>query len=65
MESRIDISEWTPVEQRVFGYLSERLLDVWLEKNCIEYKDIPYEFMENQNWFKKIAKFISRKFGRG
>lgn len=65
VESRIDISEWTPVEQRVFGYLSERLLDVWLEKNCIEYRDIPYEFMENQNWFKKIAKFISRKFGRG
>lgn len=62
VEKRLDISAWSDKEKRVFGYLAERLLDVWLLKNGIEYKDIPYMFMENINWFSKITSFIIRKF---
>lgn len=62
VEERIDISSWDRSEQRVFGYLGERLLDVWLDKNHIEFQDIPYIFMEKQSWFKKIFRFLKRKF---
>ena len=63
VEKTLDISGWSPKEQRVYGYLAERLLDVWLLKNGVEYRDIPYMFMEKQNWAKKIADFLARKFG--
>ena len=63
---KLDIGDWQPSEQRVFGYLGERLLDVWLAANDIRYKDIPYMFMEKQHWPTKIKNFLKRKFaGKG
>lgn len=64
VKERLDISEWTPSEQRVYGYLGERLLDVWLTHNSVKYIDIPYMFMEKQHWIKKIAAFLKRKIKR-
>lgn len=64
VEENIDISSWDKSEQRVFGYLAERLIDVWLDKNDLKYKDIPYMYMEKQSWFKKIFNFLKRKFKR-
>lgn len=63
LESRLDIRDYTDNDKRVFGFVGERLLDVWLIKNNIDYKDVPYIFMEKQNWFKKIIMFIGRKIG--
>ena len=63
LERRLDISEYNDVDRRVFGYVSERLLDVWLMRNEISYKDIPYIFLEKQNWVVKIANFLKRKLG--
>lgn len=64
VEESMDIKDWSKSEQRVYGYLSERLLDVWLIKNGLKVKNISYIFMEKQNWLKKIFKFIKRKFIR-
>lgn len=61
VEKRIDIKNWDASEQRVYGYISERLLDVWLDKNKIIYKEIPVMFMEKQNWIKKGYRFVKRK----
>lgn len=62
VEQRTDISRYDPVEARIYGYLSELLLDVWLEANNITYAEVQVRFMERQNWVKKIALFIKRKY---
>ena len=61
LEKRLDISTYNKNDSRVFGFVSERLLDVWLETNRIEYKNVGYVFMENQNWLVKGWNFIKRK----
>ncbi len=61
LESRLDISDYTPNDSRVFGFVGERLLDVWLEANGYNYKEIPYVFLENQHWFRKGTAFLKRK----
>ena len=61
LEKRLDISSYSPNDQRVFGFVSERLLDIWLNKNGIKSQDIPYIFLEKENWITKGANFIIRK----
>ncbi|MQB58234.1 exopolysaccharide biosynthesis protein, partial [Lactobacillus reuteri] len=62
VEEKLDISSYSAFHARVFGRISEILLDVWIDKNGIQYKEIPVMFMENQNWTKKIIKFLKAKF---
>ena len=61
LEKRLDISAYSKNDQRVFGFVSERLIDVWLETNSIKYKDIPYIFLEKENWITKGVNFVMRK----
>lgn len=62
VEAQIDISNYSTYEQRVYGFLSELLLDVWLIKHT-QYKthDVKYVFMEHTNWLVKGGKFLKRK----
>ena len=62
LEQRLDISSFDAYNRRVFGFVGERLLDVWLEKNQIPYKEQNVSFMEKQNWLKKGGLFLKRKF---
>lgn len=62
VEQEIDISSYSQYDKRVFGFLSERLLDIYLEANGIPYREIPVIFMEQQNWLKKGTAFLKRKF---
>ena len=61
VEKRTDISGYNAVEARIFGYLSELLLDVWLEANRYEYHEQNVSFLEPQNWLKKGGIFLKRK----
>ena len=65
LEERLDISAYSDYDKRVFGFVGERLMDVWLENNKIHSLDIPYVFMEKQNWLKKGTAFLLRKFKSG
>lgn len=64
LEKRLDISQYSANDRRVFGFVSERLLDVWLETNGVEYTELPVVNLESQHWPKKIWLFLKRKYQR-
>ena len=39
LEKQIDISGYSEYNQRVYGFLAERLLNVWVEKNKLKIKE--------------------------
>lgn len=47
---------------RIYGFLSERMLDCWILKNGISYCELPVVYTEPQDWPKKILRFLKRKF---
>lgn len=61
LEKRIDISDYDAYNRRVFGFIGERLLDVWVETVGLDYAEIPVIDMEPVNWFKKGGAFVARK----
>jgi hypothetical protein len=61
VDRRIDSSNYTPREARVIGYLAEFMLDIWNEKQRIQYYELPFMHMERQNWLNKGGTFLLRK----
>ena len=62
LEKRIDVSQYDTFHARFFGRVSELLLDVWINKNNINYKEVKVIDMENVNWLKKGSAFLRAKF---
>ena len=62
LEKRINISKYDIYEARIFGFMSERLFNVWLEQQNLKTCDVPVIFLENINWLEKIANFLKRIF---
>lgn len=66
LRDELDISGYNTSEARVFGYVSELLLDVWIDANNFSYFEAPVVYIEGQHLSKKAFSFLKRKvFGSG
>lgn len=61
LERRLDISSYSANDARVFGFVSERLLDVWIAARGVRYAELPVLNLESQHWPRKILAFLLRK----
>lgn len=61
LEKQIDISSYDDYQKRVFGFLAERLFNVWLVKNKLELKERKVVSLEGENLFKKAIGLLKRK----
>ena len=69
MYESMDLSGLTDFEARLFGRVSEILFNVWLDKNNLKVKEVPFMYMDKVNLFKKgmsflMAKFFGKKYGQ-
>ncbi len=63
LERRLDMSGYSDYDARVFGFVGERLLDVWLAGAGVSsVAELPVIHMESQHWPTKILRFVARKF---
>ena len=62
LEKRVSVSELDAFNARLFGRISEFLLDTWMLENHILYKEISYIYIEKIDWSIKIRSFLSAKF---
>ena len=52
----------TEIQDRL--YISEFMIDTWLEVNSVKYIEMPIVFLEGENMIKKAAILVKRKFGK-
>ena len=62
LEKRIDISGYNNYQARVYGFLGERLFNVWLEKQQLKVIEVNVVSLEPVKWSAKIINFVCRKF---
>jgi hypothetical protein len=62
VDKRVNLDQYDTYQGRVCGYLAERLMDVWLEHDNVEFQELKLAMLENPHWEKKIINFLKRKF---
>ncbi|AWZ49471.1 exopolysaccharide biosynthesis protein [Clostridiaceae bacterium 14S0207] len=62
LEENVDVSSYDNYQKRIYGFLSERLFNVWIAKQEFNIKELPILNMEKVEWVKKIKNFLKRKF---
>lgn len=61
VEKRVDISEYDPYQARIFGFLAERLMDVWLSHQNLRTKEVPIAFLRDKlSVGRQIQAFFNR-----
>lgn len=65
VEEQVPYKDYEGQESRVFGFLSEYLLDTWMLTMNKTYREYPLVTTEKTNWFDKGFAFLKRKFGHG
>lgn len=61
LEKRLDISGYNEKDRRVFGFVAERLLDVWIDANGLRTTDVGYVFTGREHLLRKAAAMCIRK----
>lgn len=61
LEKTIDFDKLSAFDARLMGRVSELLMDVWIEKNELQYKEVALLEKEAKFWV-KLRKFLAAKF---
>lgn len=62
LEHQVDYKQYNPFQQRLFGRVSELLLNVWIEQKHYDYQSVPFVNIEKSNLIKRIPAFLKAKF---
>ncbi|TPF95435.1 DUF4422 domain-containing protein [Bifidobacterium sp. UTBIF-78] len=62
LERRIDISKYDAFHARMFGRVSEFMLDVWIRHHNLSCAEVPVVYMGRIDWPRKIASFVKARF---
>lgn len=65
VQAQIPYQNYEGQDARVFGFLAERLMDVWVNTHQLTYKEFPLVTTEKTNWVDKGSQFLRRKFVKG
>ena len=47
-EKRCELNKYSGYQERIFGFLSERLITLWVIHNKINYKELPLIYFKSQ-----------------
>lgn len=61
LEKRLDISDYSARDRRVFGFTAERLLDVWINTKGLRTAETDYIFIGNEHMAVRAAGMLLRK----
>ena len=62
LQKQVDYAAYDDFQARLFGRISELLLDVWINTNHLTYREVPVISMEPVPWVKKGTAFLKAKF---
>ena len=62
LEKRIDISNYSPYQKRVFGFIAERMFNVWVLNKKLKVKELKTINIDGENLFVKAYGLLKRKF---
>lgn len=60
LEKNIDTTGYTAYESRVYGFLSELMLDAWVRSKHLSVVEASVIHLESEQWPKKVAAFVGR-----
>lgn len=59
LEKHVDMTDYTPYQQRLYGFLSERLLNVWIKHNNLKIKQL--RVINTEQNFKETMRIFLRR----
>lgn len=62
LEEQLRSADYDTFHARFYGRVSELLLDVYINTNKLNYKEVPAMHLEKVNWWKKGTSFLKAKF---